>query len=245
MNTFTNSKILSLVDLTSLNLDDNNDAIEKLCTSAISPLGEVAAVCIYPQFIPFAKTLLSKNIYVATVINFPDGSKDLGRTLKELELSIKNGADEIDLVMPYSEIINGDYKFVENFVTEVKKNCDGKLLKVIIESGVLASEDLIRTASKISISAGSNFIKTSTGKVEVNATLEATKYMIEEIKISGTKCGFKAAGGIKTVEEALKYLDFATNLMGKEFIKKETFRFGASSLLDDLLGKNSQSNVQY
>lgn len=242
MSNFTNSEILSLLDLTSLNLDDTNEVIEKLCKSATSSIGEVATVCIYPQFIPFAKTVLNKSIGITTVINFPDGSKDLNNTLKELELSIKNGADEIDLVMPYSEIIDGNYKFVENFVSEIKKNSEDKILKVIIESGVLAKEDLIRTASKISINAGCNFIKTSTGKVPVNATLEATKYMIEEIKNSGTTCGFKAAGGIKTTQEALKYLDVAVGIMGKDFINKKTFRFGASSLLDDLLGQKSDSN---
>lgn len=242
MTNFTNSEVISLLDLTTLNLDDTNGIIEKLCKSATSPKGEVAAICIYPQFIPFAKTILNKNIKIATVINFPNGSTDLTNTLKELETSINNGADEIDLVMPYSEIIAGNNTFVEEFVSTIKNNCSGKLLKVIIESGILEQENLIRTASKVSINAGADFIKTSTGKVSINATLSATKYMIEEIKESGTKCGFKAAGGIKTQIEALKYLEIASNIMGKDFIKKETFRFGASSLLDDLLGNKSQSN---
>ncbi len=240
MNTFTNSEILSLLDLTSLNLDDTNSIIEKLCTSSTSSLGEVAAICIYPKFIPFAKSILNKNISISTVINFPKGSSDLYATLKELEFSINNGADEIDLVMPYSEIINSNHLFVENFVSSVKKNSTNKTLKVIIESGVLEKENLIRTASKISINAGANFIKTSTGKVPINATLEATKFMIEEIKNSGNDCGFKAAGGIKTTEESKKYLEIANNIMGRNFINKKTFRFGASSLLDDLIGNKSK-----
>ncbi|MCL2567667.1 MAG: deoxyribose-phosphate aldolase [Alphaproteobacteria bacterium] len=239
MKTFNNTEIISLIDLTSLNLNDTNPIIENLCIKANQV--NVAAICIYPQFIKFARSVLNKNIPIATVINFPLGLNNLAAALQELEESLHNGADEIDVVMPYSEIIHGNYSSVESFVQEVKKHCP-KTLKVIIESGVLKTEKLIREASKISINAGADFIKTSTGKVEINATIEAAKFMIEEIKNSKSACGFKAAGGIKTLAESLKYLETASSIMGESFITNKTFRFGASSLLDNLLGEKSKSN---
>ncbi|MDR0484208.1 MAG: deoxyribose-phosphate aldolase [Alphaproteobacteria bacterium] len=240
MKDFTNEEIISLIDLTSLNHEDTDQIITDLCHKA--NVNKVAAICIYPQFIKFAKGKLNKEIPIATVINFPSGSSDLTHTLKELEISINNGADEIDLVMPYHEVIASNYSFVESFIQEVKKNSANKVLKVIIESGVLTEEKLIRDASKIAIESGADFIKTSTGKVQVNATIEAAKYMCEEIKNSGTNCGFKAAGGVKTLEESLKYIEVASNILGDNFVNSKTFRFGASSLLENLLGKKAQSN---
>ncbi|MDR2007448.1 MAG: deoxyribose-phosphate aldolase [Alphaproteobacteria bacterium] len=240
MKKFSNTEIISLIDLTSLNINDTDADIAELCKKAND--ANTAAICIYPQFIKFAKTVLNKDIPIATVINFPNGENDLTNALGGLEFAIGEGADEIDLVMPYGELIDGDYKFVESFISDIKKNSSKKLLKVIIESGVLKSEKLIRDASKISINAGADFIKTSTGKVEVNATLEAATIMIEEIKSSGAICGFKAAGGIKTLEESLKYLSIAANIMGENFITSKTFRFGATSLLDNLLGEKGKSN---
>jgi deoxyribose-phosphate aldolase len=242
MNNFSKETIVSLIDLTTLNDTDTDTVVIDLCKKASTPMGNTAAICIYKQFINIAKPVLNKDIPIATVINFPKGEYLLKETLKELEYCLEVKADEVDLVMPYQLIAQGDYKKVEDFITEVKKNCHNTLLKVIIESGELKTEENIKLASKISINAGVDFIKTSTGKVKVNATLEAAKIMLNEIKASGTKCGFKAAGGVKTYEEAIPYLELATEIMGQDFISPKTFRFGASSLLDNLLGKTNQNN---
>ena len=176
-----------------------------------------------------------KDVKVATVINFPNGNSSLEDTLKELEKSLILGADEIDVVMPYTYLINNsDSSYIENFLKQVRKECN-KTLKVILEVGELQKESLIRLASKIAINEGADFIKTSTGKVKINSTLEYAKYMLEEIKKSNSSCGFKAAGGIKTQEEAKAYLQLTEEIMTSSFINNKTFRFGASSLLNNIL----------
>lgn len=245
---YDNNTIISMLDLTSLNDNDDNQVIEKLCESASTNTYAVASVCIYPKFIAFAKDYLAKNkqnMKITTVINFPKGNNNESDVLKELEYALKEGADEIDVVMPYQQLINdvNNADAVEKFIKTIKNHCSHNTLKVIIESGELKTEELIRLASKIAINAGANFIKTSTGKVAVNATLDAAKYMLEEIKSSNHHCGFKAAGGIKTKTEALAYLNLASNLINEDFISPKTFRIGASSLLHDLLGTtNNNSN---
>ncbi len=233
--------IVSLMDLTSLNDDDTNENIETLVQNSRNPLGDVAAICIYKEFIPFAKGLdniKNTHIQVATVINFPTGNGSLEQTLEELDIALNNGADEIDLVMPYNLLAQGEQGKVGNFVGAIRKACNAKTLKVIIESGELHSEKLIRLASRVAINEGVDFIKTSTGKVPVNATLEAAKFMLDEIKSSGTQCGFKVAGGVKTLDDAVEYLDLASSIMGDGFIHSKTFRFGTSSLLHNILGKD-------
>ncbi len=242
METFSNEKIVSLLDLTSLNAEDTDTSITALCKKSVNQLGMVAAICIHKEFIPLAKQNLHKDINIATVINFPGGDYDIKDTLSELEIAINNGAHEIDLVMPYKQLILGERYFVEQFIRGIKINCTFMPLKVIIESGELATEELIRLASKIAINEGANFIKTSTGKVKINATLPAAQYMLEEIKLSGATCGFKASGGIKTLKDAIDYLNLAYTIMGSSFINKATFRFGASSLLDDLLQNKTSSD---
>ncbi|HLX52881.1 MAG TPA: deoxyribose-phosphate aldolase, partial [Aquella sp.] len=172
---------------------------------------------------------------IATVTNFPHGSSDMDLALHETKLAISRGADEVDIVFPYHYLKNGDSAIGRKMVTEAKKLCGNKILKVIIESGELKTPGLIKEASNISIEAGADFIKTSTGKVAINATLEATEIMLNCIKASGKKCGFKAAGGIKSVIEAAKYLDLTAKIMGDSWITPDNFRFGASSLLGDVM----------
>jgi len=246
---YENHTILSLLDLTSLNDDDNNQAIEKLCNSASTNTYAVASVCIYPKFIAFAKHHFKEakqNMKITTVINFPTGNSNESDVLKELEHALKEGADEIDMVMPYQQLINSvnNATAIENFIKTIKHNCKHNTLKIIIESGELKTEELIRLASKVAMNAGANFIKTSTGKVTVNATLKAAKYMLEEIQNTNKNCGFKGAGGIKTKTEALAYLNLASNIINEKFINPKTFRIGASSLLNDLLG-NTINNSNY
>ena len=231
-------QILSLIDLTSLNDNDTEDNIKNLCQNTTNAYGYVPAICIYSRFVQYAKELLQEintRVKIATVVNFPHGSTDIELACYETSLAIKCGADEIDLVFPYHDLINGNDKTGFDMVKAAKNICGNKTLKVIIESGILKTENLIKRASEISIEAGANFIKTSTGKVAVNATLEATEIMLNVIKSSGKKCGFKAAGGIKTVSEAIKYLELTAKIIGPNWINSNNFRFGASSLLANIV----------
>lgn len=231
-------KTLSLIDLTSLNDNDTDESIKSLCQKTKTPYGNVPAICIYSNYIPLAHKLLSKinsNVKIATVTNFPHGSSDMELALYETELAIERGADEVDIVFPYHYLKNGDTAIGRQMVERAKRICGNKVLKVIIESGELKTHELIEQASNISIESGADFIKTSTGKVAVNATLEATEIMLKCIKTAGTKCGFKAAGGIKSVADAHKYLELTANIMGESWINANNFRFGASSLLGDVI----------
>jgi deoxyribose-phosphate aldolase len=231
---------LQLMDLTTLNDDDSDTKVMQLCSDAHTMAGDTAAVCIYPRFIPIArKTLQEQNtphIKIATVTNFPHGNDDLDIAIAETRAAIAYGADEVDLVFPYRALIAGNTTIGATMVEACKALCgDTITLKVIIETGELARPDLIKQASEICIAAGADFIKTSTGKVPVNATLDATKIMLEAIKASGRDVGFKAAGGVKDAQTASDYLQLAASIMGEDWINPSHFRFGASSLLGALL----------
>ncbi|MGI0116657.1 deoxyribose-phosphate aldolase [Zooshikella sp. RANM57] len=233
-------RALQLMDLTTLNDDDTHEKIITLCQSAKTPVGNTAAICIYPRFIPVAaKTLKSLNadaIKIATVTNFPAGGDDIEIAVKETAAAIAYGADEVDVVFPYKALIAGNEQVGHDLVAACKTACGSKvLLKVIIESGELKDPALIKKASEISINAGADFIKTSTGKVPVNATLESAEVMLTAIKESGKNCGFKAAGGVKDAAQAAEYIALAEQIMGKDWVTPEHFRFGASSLLASLL----------
>lgn len=231
---------LKLMDLTSLNDTDTNEVIGDLCRQAGTAAGHPAAVCVYPAFISTArKTLAAEGLHdvrVATVTNFPHGGADIDRAVTETRDAIAAGAHEVDVVLPYRALIAGDAGTGERLVQACKAACGTSvLLKVIIESGELKTPELIRRASEIAIRSGADFIKTSTGKVAVNATLEAAEIMLEAIRDSGRDVGFKAAGGIRTVEDARDYLQLAERLMGAAWITPGHLRFGASSLLGNLL----------
>lgn len=231
---------LTLMDLTSLNETDTNQTIIDLCQQANTPVGHTAAICIYPQFIILAKKTLAEldlsHIKVATVTNFPMGTADISLAVKQTEQAIKLGADEVDVVFPYRALMQGDESIGYELVKACKEACpDQVILKVIIESGELMQAELIKKASELSIEAGADFIKTSTGKVAVNATLDAAKIMLNVIKAKNTKVGFKAAGGVKTAADAMAYLTLAQEILGQGWIDAQHFRFGASSLLGNLL----------
>ncbi len=243
-------KILGLIDLTSLNTNDTKEDIKNLCKNAVTANGCVPAICIYSHFVPDAIKLLKKTgIKVATVTNFPSGMPDINLALFETKLAIERGSDEVDIVLPYHQVINGKINLAGKMIKKAKKICGKKTLKVIIESGELKTSKLIETASIISIENGADFIKTSTGKVAINATLDATEIMLQVIKQYGGECGFKAAGGIKTVAEATKYLELTQKILGESYINSHTFRFGASSLLNDVLnvlnGTTTQTTTGY
>ena len=232
---------LQLMDLTSLNEDDTPEAIIALCRQARTEAGNTAAICIYPRFIPLArKTLKSlglNDVTIATVSNFPDGGDDVDIAVAETRAAVAYGADEVDVVFPYRALMAGNETVGAELVKQCKEACgDNVLLKVIIESGELKDEVLIRRASEIAIDAGADFIKTSTGKVPVNATTESARIMLETIRDSGkTNVGFKPAGGIKTAEDAAVHLELADTIMGPEWVDRNHYRFGASSLLGNLL----------
>ena len=233
---------IGLMDLTTLSDDDNDERVIALAHKAHTVVGDTAALCIYPRFIPIAnKTLLDdgtrESICIATVTNFPHGNSDIDIAVAETKASIAYGADEVDVVFPYRALMAGDAQIGYDLVSACKEACGDKILKVIIESGELKDPTLIKRASEISIDAGANFIKTSTGKVAINATLEAAKIMLQVIKESGKDIGFKAAGGVKDVRDAKGYIELAQEIMGREWVDATHFRFGASSLLDNLLAE--------
>ncbi|AWH87634.1 deoxyribose-phosphate aldolase [Limnobaculum parvum] len=230
---------LNLMDLTSLNENDTREVINKLCQNAKTAYGHPAAVCVYPAFIADARRALSEQglsaVQIATVTNFPAGSADVALAERETKAAIAAGADEVDVVFPWRALQTGDTQIGYDLVVACKAACGDKLLKVIIESGELKTPALIRQASMIAIDAGADFIKTSTGKVPVNATPEAAEIMLGVIAEKGGRCGFKAAGGVRSAEEAEHYLAIAARLLGEAWITPAHFRFGASSLLASLL----------
>ncbi|MBU2971130.1 deoxyribose-phosphate aldolase [Pseudoalteromonas sp. C2R02] len=231
---------LGLMDLTTLNDNDTNEIVASLCQQAKTSVGETAAICIYPQFIPAAKealkSLKASNIKIATVTNFPHGNDDVAKAVTQTQQAVDLGADEVDVVFPYRALMAGNSQVGFDLVSACKQVCgDDVLLKVIIESGELKRSELIKLASELSIDAGADFIKTSTGKVSINATLESADIMLNVIKNKKPNVGFKAAGGVRTASDAKEYLDLAVKIMGSDWINARHFRFGASSLIADLL----------
>ncbi|RFF26864.1 MULTISPECIES: deoxyribose-phosphate aldolase [unclassified Wenzhouxiangella] len=231
---------LRLMDLTRLEADDDESAVRSLCRRAGTPFGPVAAVCVYPRFIHVAQDVLSEEklagrVRVATVVNFPGGSERPDRVIAEIREALEAGADEIDLVFPWRSLREGDAEAGRKLVMAARKACGEHLLKVILETGELADAQLIRKAAEIAVEAGADFLKTSTGKVPVNATPEAARILLETIHDSGAEVGCKVSGGIRTAGQAREYLEIAAGIMGKNWITPEHFRFGASGLLDDLL----------
>jgi len=235
-------RALGLVDLTNLNDDCTAEDITKLTGRTVTDHGAVAAVCVWPRFVAqAAKELAGTGVKVATVVNFPDGGEDTDAVIAETRQALTDGADEIDLVMPYRAFCDGRKGFAEEQIIRVKAVIpEPAILKVILETGEIKDPLLIHAASNLAIAAGADFIKTSTGKVAVNATLEAAEIMltaIEEARRDNAErvIGFKPAGGIKTAEDAAAYLALADRIMGPNWVSSHTFRFGASGLLDALI----------
>jgi deoxyribose-phosphate aldolase len=231
---------IGLMDLTSLNEEDTPERIVALCRDADTPAGPTAAVCIYPRFVPLAKATLAEQgtpqIRVATVVNFPEGAPDVPAAARETEAALEAGADEIDLVFPWRRLLEGEEETGREMVAACRRLCEGRaLLKVILETGELEEPALIRRAGEIALEAGADFLKTSTGKVPVNATPEAARILLETIRSSGRDAGCKVAGGVRDTASAREYLELAEGIMGREWITPRHFRFGASSLLGALL----------
>jgi len=235
MNDIDAAKILiSCLDLTSLSGDETPHHIVKLCDRAVAH--NVAAVCIFPKFINQVRQELKNTpVKIATVINFPRPQTNLAKIKTEITEALNQGANEIDAVFPYEDFLKGNFLICEDFLALCRTTTQGKILKIILETGEIKKTRLIAEAAKRCLKYKVDFIKTSTGKTPISATPEAANIILETIKESKNPTGFKASGGIKTIEDAKQYLVLANTIMGHNWAAPNTFRLGASSLLDNLL----------
>jgi deoxyribose-phosphate aldolase len=238
---------LNMVDLTTLEGADTDKKVIQLCNKAqhlhdTHPnLPTVAAVCVYPNFVKTAKaSLQSSGINVASVATaFPSGQSSRKIKLLDTKIAVDAGAEEVDMVISRGKFHEGDYNFVYDEIAAIKEACGDSRLKVILETGELGTFDKVRKASDIAIAAGADFIKTSTGKISPAATLPVTLVMLEAIKDhyykTGIQVGMKPAGGISNSKLALQYLMLVKETLGRDWLTNKWFRFGASSLANDLL----------
>jgi len=232
-------RALRLLDLTDLGETCSDHAVDALCAKAKTAHGPVAAVCVWPQFVSRARAALQEfPVRIATVVNFPGGGEDLERVVDGTQEALSDGADEIDLVLPYRAYAAGDEGGARAMIGAVRDVVDqGRLLKVILETGALAEPRLIEGASRLAIEAGADFIKTSTGKTPVSASLPAAETMLAVIRAAGRPVGLKPSGGIRTLDDAAAYLALADRVMGPDWATPVTFRFGASGLFDALVAE--------
>jgi deoxyribose-phosphate aldolase len=232
-------RLLALLDLTSLNDNDDADGIRKLAALASTKAGSVAALCIWPRFIGVARAALhGKPVPIATVGNFPSGMGDPHSVVAETAESVASGADEVDVVFPYRALLAGDTAAGPTLVRACKAACGRRVLKVILECGQLGSPDLIRRAAELAIEGGADFLKTSTGKTKPGPTLEAAAAMLDAIaaaKARGVKVGFKVSGGVGTIDHAQAYLDLYEQRFGAGSATGATFRIGSSTLITPVL----------
>jgi len=238
---------IGMIDLTTLEGSDTVGKVRSLCAKALVPdpldptTPRPAAICVYGDMVATAKAALGDSgIHVAAVATaFPSGRASMPVKLADTRDAVEAGADEIDMVIDRGAFLSGDYLTVFNQIAEVKQACDTAHLKVIMETGELVTYDNVRRASYLSMLAGGDFIKTSTGKVQPAATLPVTLIMLEAVRdwrdLTGTQVGVKPAGGIKTTKDAIKYLVMVSEIAGDDWLTPEWFRFGASSLLNDLI----------
>ena len=238
---------LSMIDLTTLEGKDTPEKVRRLCYKAshlhdsLQGLPNVAAVCVYPTLVRVAKKELEgTKINVASVATaFPSGQSTLDVKLSDTKFAVNEGADEVDMVISRGKFLAGEYNFVYDEIAAVKEACGKAHLKVILETGELDTLDNVRKASDIAIYAGADFIKTSTGKISPAATMPVTFVMLNAIKDyykkTGIKIGMKPAGGISTAKIALQYLVMLKETLGYDWMNKDLFRFGASSLSNDVL----------
>lgn len=232
-------KLLNLIDLTSLEGSDTSEKIERLCRDAKKY--NTAAVCVYPAFVgEVAEALQNTSIKTASVAGgFPSSLIPLNLKLEEVKYAIAQGAQEIDAVLSQGVFLEGKYEIVLNEIKALKSTCGMNVhLKLILETGALKTLANIKLASELAIRGGVDFIKTSTGKINVSATPEAVEVMLyvirEEYEKSGKKTGIKIAGGISEVEDAKMYYDLVERVMGEEWLNKDLFRIGASRLAGKL-----------
>lgn len=237
-------RAIPLIDLTDLSDQCRPEAVEALAHRALALPLRPAALCVWPQFVGQTHALLAgSGVKLATVVNFPAGDEDVERVVTDTQNALRDGADEIDLVLPWRAFLDGRREAARGMVEAVAECLPtDSLLKVILETGELREARLIAQASRLAIEAGAQFLKTSTGKTPVSATPEAARVMLECIRESGRPVGFKASGGLRRPADAALYLALADEIMGPDWAQPHTFRFGASSLLDPLLAALSHGD---
>lgn len=234
-------RIFRLLDLTSLNDSDTEASVATFLQKALSSYGHVAAVCVHPRFVRLiADQFSGSKVKTATVANFPEGAKSLETVLIEIGRALEDGAQEIDVVFPYHRYLAGERQYAQTFVAECKAACGHDVkLKVILETGALMDPAIIADAAYDAIAAGADFLKTSTGKISEGATLEAAATLLLVIRHASTQIsrpiGFKVSGGIRSIDQAALYIELADKIMGHDWVTPETFRIGASKLVDELL----------
>ena len=239
--------VLSMIDLTTLEGKDTPGKVKQMCFKAhhlhdsYPNLPTVAAVCVFPSMVKTAKTaLLGTSVKVASVSTaFPSGQSTRAVKLADTKFAVDEGADEIDMVISRGKFLAGEYNFVFDEIAAIKEACGKARLKVILETGELCTLDSVRKASDIAIYAGADFIKTSTGKIQPAATMQVTYTMLMAIKdyydATGIMIGMKPAGGISTSKLALHNLVMVKEILGNNWLNNDWFRFGASSLANDVL----------
>ena len=238
---------VTMLDITTLEGKDSPGKVKQMCRKAMCPLardpsiGPAAAVCVYPSLVKVAKQAVGDSgVQVASVATaFPSGQSRLRERLTEIKYAVSEGADEIDMVISRGKFLAGDYRGIYDEVAKCKDACGDAHLKVILETGELETYDNVRIASELAMAAGADFIKTSTGKVQPAATLPVTLVMLQAIsdyyERTGRMVGMKPAGGISDAKLALQYLVMVKEMLGKKWLTNKWFRFGASSLTNDLL----------
>jgi deoxyribose-phosphate aldolase len=238
---------LSMLDLTTLEGKDTEGKVRQLCYKAmhlhdlLPGLPTVAAICVYPSMVKVAKeSLKGSSIKVASVSTaFPSGQAPLQVKIDDTRFAVDEGADEIDMVISRGKFLAGEYSYVFDEIAKIKETCGKAHLKVILETGELATLDNVRLASEIAMRAGGDFIKTSTGKVQPGATLPVTLVMLEAIRDfyyeTGKVIGMKPAGGVATAKLALQYLVMVKETLGQMWLHPDRFRFGASTIANDIL----------
>jgi len=239
--------IVSMCDLTTLEGEDTEGKISQMAAKAIKPdpsdksIPSAAAVCVYPSLVgPIKEKVMHSDVKVASVSSyFPSGQVPMESKLLDTKYAIDSGADEIDIVINRKAFLEGDYRKVYDEIVALKELCGDVHLKTIIEVGDLKTYENIRKASLISLAAGSDFIKTSTGKLSVGSSRQAcyvmAKAVLDFYHMTGIKAGIIVAGGIRDAKDAIRYLVIVNEEMGVDWLSPDMFRFGASSLLDDVL----------
>ena len=241
--------IFNCIDFTTLNETDSDISVMKF-TKKVNhideehpEIGNVAAICVYPSFVEIVHdTLEVESVNIASVAGgFPSAQTFSEVKVAETALAVRDGATEIDIVMPVGKFLEGEYEEMCDEIGELKDICRDRKLKVILETGSLKTAVNIKKASILCMYAGADFIKTSTGKTSIGATPEAAYVMCKAIKEyfqkTGIRKGFKAAGGLKTVEDAVKYYTIVKEVLGKEWLNSKYFRIGTSSLAEKVLGE--------
>lgn len=249
--------LFNCIDLTTLKVEDNDKSVMEFVEKVnkfdndYPHIKNVASICVYPNFAEIVKdTLEVENVDITCVAGcFPSAQSFIEIKIAEIAMAIMGGADEIDIVLPVGKFMAKDYEGLCDDISEMKESCKGKLMKVILETGALKTASNIKKASILAIYSGADFIKTSTGKQQPAATPEAAYVMCETIKEyyekTGIKIGFKPAGGINTVKDAVTYYSIVKKILGDEWLNNKLFRLGTSRLANLLLSEIEGEDIKY